>query len=98
MSEAVLYRFDDGQVVRTVTASIQEHGSLRVYRQDIGEVLERDWGDADYERWITIPAEHKDAVLLLLLEERFKGRADAVDELRALLEARGISCELMAWT
>ena len=93
-----LYRHDDGDTVRVIRARIGRDGSLQVGCQDIGGAPTRIWGDSDYEWWVSVAAEHKDRVLLLLLEQCFRRRADAVDEVTALLREHEIPCEWMNWT
>lgn len=46
------------------------------------------------EYWLRVSSETKDAALLALLENFFSGNAAAISDLRALLLANGVPCEL----
>lgn len=46
------------------------------------------------EYWLRVPAAAKDAALMALLVNFFGGNATAVSDLRALLLADGVPCEL----
>lgn len=48
----------------------------------------------EQEYWLRVPAQAKDAALLALLLNFFSGNATAVADLRALLLANGVPCEL----
>lgn len=48
----------------------------------------------EHEYWLRVPAAAKDAALLSLLVNFFSGSATAVSDLRALLLASGVPCEL----
>lgn len=48
----------------------------------------------EQEYWLRVPATAKDATLLTLLLNFFSGNATAVADLRALLLASGVPCEL----
>ena len=70
---------------------------------DCGPSVEAAWGDSDYEYWLGVGREHKDAVLLFLLREWFAARDPSglprsSSELRSALEARGIPVEFESWT
>jgi len=68
---------------------------------DCGPSVEAAWGDSDYEYWMVVAREHKDAVLLFLLSEWFKaqgsGRPRTSSELRGALEKLGIPVAFQSW-
>ena len=89
---------DRGETSRFIYASIAEGGALVVLGQDIGKAPEKWWGDTDYEFWVTVPPEHKDDVLLALIERLYSGNPRTVDEFRGFLSSRGIPSEFETWT
>ncbi len=82
---------------RYVTAEIHADGSLALYCQDIGQMPLEFWGDSDYEFWVTVPAAHKDALLLALIEKVYQGDSQAVDHIRDLLKAHDIEHHFDQW-
>ncbi len=42
---------------------------------DIGEDVEKYWGDSDYEYWVHVKAEYVPDVLLNLIKEQFNSSA-----------------------
>ena len=80
-----------------IEAEISEMGDLVVSGQDVGDAPMEFFDDSDYEYWLTVRAEHKDAVLLALIEKLFKDDDRLVTKLRALLEAKGIPCEFSSY-
>lgn len=80
-----------------INAEIKQNGDLQLSGQDVGEAPKEYWGDSDYEYWLTVPGEHKDDVLLLLIERLYRGNASVVSEFRELLESSGIPCEFNSW-
>lgn len=45
-----------------INAEINEDGDLVLSGQDVGEAPRAMFGDSDYEYWLTVRGEHKDAV------------------------------------
>jgi hypothetical protein len=88
---------DRGETSRFTHAEIDEKGKLMMYTQDIGKMAEEVWGDSDYEFWVTVQAEHKDMVLLALVEKLYGGHFSAVDEFRDFLESKGIPHKFENW-
>ncbi len=76
-------------------------GDLVLEGYDCGPTVEAAWGDSDYEYWMVVAREHKDAVLLFLLSEWFKaqgsGRPRTSSELRGALEKLGIPVAFQSW-
>jgi len=86
-----------GETSRFIDAEINEDGDLVVSGQDVGKAPREFWGDADYEFWVHVPSEHKDDVLLALMERVFGGNASAVSDFRGFLKSRGIPNEFDTW-
>ena len=80
-----------------IDAKIEKSGDLLLSGQDVGEAPKEYWGDSDYEYWLTVPKEHKDDVLLLLLEKLYGGNSSVISELRELLESNGIPCKFNSY-
>ena len=80
-----------------IEAEISETGDFVISGQDIGEAPMEHYGESDYEYSVTVRAQHKDALLTLLIEKLFKGDGMAVSRLRAMLEEKGIPCEFFCF-
>jgi len=80
-----------------VEAEIKENGDLQLSAQDVGGLAEEVWGDPDYEYWVTVSHEHKDRVLLALIEKLYGGNVSAVDDFQKFMKAKGIPCEFDNW-
>ncbi len=87
-----------GKTSRFIHATVEPNGDLVLSGQDLGDGPQQFWGDDEYEFWVTVSAEHKDAVLLALLEARFGGDPAAVDTFRAFLTEYGIPGKFETWT
>ncbi len=87
-----LYEFR-GSTSRFIDADIGEKGELVISGQDVGDAPREFFGDSDYEWWVVVKAEHKDAVLLALIERVFGGTDRASDNFRAWLAEKGIPSE-----
>jgi hypothetical protein len=75
-----------------------EEGDLVFEGYDIGDIVEKYWGDSDYEYFLTIKKEHVPAVLLLLIKECFDTKRFTNDsEFRTWLEEKGIPSEFWSW-
>ncbi len=76
-------------------------GDLVLEGYDCGPSVEAAWGDSDYEYWMVVGREHKDAVLLFLLAEWFKAQGAGLprtsSDLRSALQARGIPVGFESW-
>jgi hypothetical protein len=86
-----------GETSRFIDASINKDGDLVVSGQDVGKAPREFWGDADYEFWVHVRSEHKDDVLLALMEKLYGGSASAVTDFREFLKSRGIPNEFDTW-
>jgi len=86
-----------GETSRHIDVEVTEDGNLVMSGQDVGKAPQEWWGDADYEFWVFVPGEHKDEVLLALIEQVYGNNPSAIEEFRALLESQGISFEFGTW-
>jgi hypothetical protein len=71
-----------------ISAEIREDGTLVLEGQDVGEMPEKCFGDADYEYWLVIAQSEKDRVLRLLLHKTSATRKDSARILKASQEER----------
>ncbi len=85
-----------GETSARIAAAVLANGDLQLAGQDIGKAPSEILGDPDYEYWLTVPAAHKDALLLAPLESLHKGDPYVVSKMKALLEARKIPCEFFS--
>jgi hypothetical protein len=79
-----------GGVSMHARVAITETGDLELEEQDIGEELERYFGRDEVESWITVSAEDKDKVLLLLMQEVFASDEPPGARFREWLEQREV--------
>lgn len=86
-----------GETSRFIDATVDEKGDVLVSAQDVGKDPQEWWGDSDYEFWVTVHAQHKDRLLLALIEKLYGGRFHAVDEFRDFVKSRGIPFEWGSW-
>jgi hypothetical protein len=91
-----LYAYQ-GETSIYIDAEITESGDLLLSGQDVGKAPEEFWGDADYEYWVLVAAEHKDRVLLALLEKVYGGNQSAVSDFRAFLKEKGLPSSFHSW-
>jgi len=86
-----------GETSRFIDAEIDEDGDLTVSGQDVGKAPREFWGDADYEFRVHVRSEHKDDLLLALIEKLYGRNASAVTDFRDFLKSRGIPNEFDTW-
>jgi hypothetical protein len=86
-----------GETSRFIDAEINKEGDLVVSGQDVGKAPREFWGDSDYEFWVHVRSEHKDDVLLALMEKLYGGNGSAVTDFREFLKSRGIPNEFDTW-
>jgi len=86
-----------GPTSRFIYAKIEDNGDIVVSGQDVGEAPRKFFSDGDYEFWVTVREEHKDRLVLALIEKLWGGKFKAVDEFREFLNEKGIPLEWMTW-
>ncbi len=72
---------------------MDEQGNFVMEGYDIGDDVEKYWGDSDYEYWVHVKAEHVPDVLLNLIKEQFNSSAKFME----WLKAKGIPYEFSNW-
>lgn len=72
-----------------VTLELREDDSLRMLVYDTGAASEECFG-GDFDRWVDVGADAKDALLLALIEEKFSGDIDAMTHFREFCESKGV--------
>jgi hypothetical protein len=93
---AELYR-QQGTNSRFVNLTVKPDGSVLMETQDMGEYVERIWGDSDYEFWMDVPAGALPKLVFALLRDRYAGRAGAVDEFRNFCKQETIDHKWDSW-
>ena len=93
---AEIYR-QDGAEFRSIRLNVHADGSVKLDAQDMGEGVEKIWGDDDYEFWVDIPAKALHKLVFALIREKYSGRSGAVDEFRAFCEKEGIENKWDSW-
>jgi hypothetical protein len=93
---AELYR-QEGANSRFVTLTVKPDSSVLMETQDLGENVERIWGDSDYEFWIDVPATALPKLVFALLRERYAGQPRAVDEFRDFCKKEAIDHKWDSW-
>ncbi len=91
-----LYR-QEGTNSRFVRLTVEPDGSVFMETQDMGEHVERIWGDSDYEFWIDVPAGALTRLVFALLRDRYAGRAGAVDEFRDFCKKQQVDHKWDSW-
>jgi hypothetical protein len=86
-----------GETSIFIDAEVIDSGDLVLSGQDVGKAPREVWGDADYEYWVRVPAEHKDGVLLALVEKVYGGNRSAISDFQAFLKERGIPSTFQSW-
>jgi len=71
IKKIVLQHFRTESVSVHLDAYIHDDGSLNLEGQDIGDSVEKYWGDSDYEYFLYVKKEDKEKIPPLLLKERF---------------------------
>lgn len=86
IKKIVMQHYKTESVSVHLDASVDDDGSLNLEGQDIGDSVEKYWGDSDYEYFLYVQKENKEKILPPLLRERFGGMPDFLK----WLEEKGI--------
>jgi len=86
-----------GATTILIDVEITEDGRLEISGQDLGEAPQKFWGDSDYEYWVSVRPEHKDWVLLALIEKLYGGNSSADSDFMEFLRSKGIPYEFGSW-
>jgi hypothetical protein len=77
-----------------IDALVDANGDLVLEGHDTGAAPLAVFGDSDYEWWVRVSAENRDAVLLNLLAERFGGAEATSSAFMQWLDEKGIAYKL----
>ena len=80
----------------SIEALVTDEGDLLLVSREEPTEADLAAGGPGQEYWLRIPPEAKDRALLALLQNFFGGNPAAVSDLRALLLATGVPCELFS--
>ena len=92
-----LFREDTAERFRSVRLNVLENGGLQIRTQDMGDLVEKFWGDSDYEFWTEIPAESLPKLAETLLREKHAGDPKATDSLREHCKEHSIDHTWQSW-
>lgn len=91
MTKKILAHSEADGNVRSIIAYVDpDTGDLVIDGQDVGPIVERMWGDSDYEYWLRIPHTHKTPLCQTLSDQPAPpAKPGELDEmLLGLLETR----------
>lgn len=94
--EVEIFRKQVNNTLLILNVKILSNGDLSMEGHDIGDAPRQAWGHDDYEYAVSVGAEHKDRVLLLLIKERFDTRTPSSDFME-WLKANNIPNEFSSW-
>lgn len=87
----------EGTEFRSVRLSLKDDGAILMDAQDMGPLVEKVWGDSDYEFWVHVPPEAVGTLAFELLREKYAGQLGAVDAFRDWCKTHGIAHEFDSW-
>lgn len=85
-------RTPDGEL-RKLKAYVEDTGDLVLEGYDLGDLVEKWWGDADYEYWRRIEKDDVARVLLELIKDRFQSDSAFAE----WLKHKGIPNKFDSW-
>ncbi len=95
--EVELYRHEDKTVVSSITARILLDGTLVISGYDCGPMCREVYSHDDLDSEVTVAAEDKDQLLLVLLKAKFGGDSMASSKIREFLDKEGVPWDLDTW-
>ncbi len=93
----LLWRTDGARYGR-IDARLAADGALEMRRHEMGAAGMAEWGDDDHEATLRIEARDVAKLLLVLLEDGYAGRGDALQAIREVCETRDIPAKFAVWT
>jgi len=90
--------FTDGARYGCVDARIDRGLGLEIRQREMGAGVRDAWGEDEHEAVLSLSPAAVAELALVLLAERYKGRADALDAIAALCEAADISTVRHIWS
>ena len=94
---AALWRTDGARWGRSDVAATDQ-GGLDITHHDMGASDRAPWGEDDNELSLTLTPTAVAELAIALLGERFGGRPDALQAIRAYCEDHAVEAALRAWT
>lgn len=82
----------DGNYI-LLEAYINNAGNLVLAGHDLGDLVEKTWGNSDYEYWLTVEKADLPKVLLELIKERVESDV----KFKEWLESKGIKSRFNNW-
>ena len=82
---------------RSIYLTINESGDIKIDCQDMGEVVQKVWGDSDYEFWVDVPSSETRKLLFALLREKFIAKDKAVDDFKDFCLKNKIAHKWESW-
>ena len=90
--------FMDGVRYGRVDVRLTADGGLEIRRRDLGASDRAAWGEDDHEATLKVSGPAAVHLALVLLQDRFAGRADALEAIEAFCEGRDIPTRHAVWT
>ena len=90
--------FRDGARYGRVDVLLTADGGLEIRRHDMGAGDDAAWGLDDHEATLRLSSGAVARLALALLSEQYRGRADALEAVKALCEDEGIPAAHAVWT
>lgn len=85
-----LFRSETGGEFRCTRLALHGDGSIAMDTQDIGSTADEMFGEREHDFTLTIPPQALPRLMFVLLAERFGGKPDSVERLRALCRSEGV--------
>jgi len=90
--------FTDGARYGCVDARIDRGLGIEIRQREMGAGVRDAWGEDEHEAVLSLSPAAVAELALVLLAERFKGRADALEAIEALCEAADIEAVHKVWS
>ncbi len=81
----------------SIDVTLQGNGEVVFAEEASGSAAAPMSGGSSYERWISIPAASKDALLFALLQQAYQGDSHTFSKIRELMDAKGIRYSTFSW-
>jgi hypothetical protein len=94
---ASLWRTDGARYSRS-DAWASARGGLRITHHDMGAAEYAAWGEDDNELSLELTPSEAAKLATVLLRDRFGGRSDAFEAIRAYCEEHDVEATLSQWT
>ncbi len=90
--------FTDGARYGKVEVRLSDGGGLEITRHEMGGGERAAWGEDDEEVTLELDVADVAKLALALLTERYKGKQDAVEQIRDLCDAHDVPAKYSVWT